>query len=100
MTTVVKATTKRGKNLINSASVYEGYKLSDVYDSYSESKESAYNYCWEKYCNTPQASDFGICSHNTFQFSVSWNGTYIDTETGEAFEAVFLETANNSYVII
>lgn len=79
---------------------FEGYTLNDVYSTYSAEKEKAYNQCLEKYRNTQGSFDFYICSHNTFQFTVTWKGGYVDSETAVCYPAVFLETAKNSYVII
>lgn len=94
MSKIIKASTKKGQQLINSASYVEGFFLKDVYDSYSSSKQAGWNYCYGKYINTPERDNFHICSHNTFQFSVAWKGVW----GGE--RAMFLETASNSYIIL
>lgn len=94
MSTIIKGSTKRGQELIKRASVYEGYYISDVYDRASNAKEASWRECHDKYCNTTHAHGFHICSHNTFQYSVAWNGIH----NGE--EATFIETANNSYIIL
>ena len=99
MTTIIKGTTKRGKNLIARGNKNEGYCLRDVYNNYSYEKEKAYNDCFEKYFNTPNSKAFGICSFNTFSFSVSWLGDYV-LPNGETEQAMFIETSNNSYVIL
>lgn len=91
---IIKGSTKRGQELINIGSRWEGTWLYQVYDKWSPTKEKAWNDCYDKYLATPDCSAFGIYSHNTFQFSVSWVGTY----QGE--NALFLETANNSYVVL
>lgn len=54
-----------------------------------EKKEATYQYLEEAH-----AHGFHICSHNTFQYSVAWDGIY----NGE--EATFIETASNSYIIL
>ena len=94
MATIIKGSTKRGQQLIASGSHYEGTFLDQVYDSYSQAKENAFDYCWDKYTHTPNSSAFGICSHNTYQFTVSWVGTY------EGENAMFIETASNSYIVL
>ena len=94
MATIIKGSTKRGQNLIERGSQYEGYTLNQVYDSWSTAKENAYNWCFEKYRNTPESSAFSIISHNTFSFSVSWLGLY------EGENAMFIETSSNSYIIL
>ena len=76
---------------------YEGYYLQDIYGRCSYNKERAWRYCFEKYCNTDDCHGFGITSHNTFQFTVQWFGTYTD-EQGNKYKAIFKETANNSYI--
>ena len=35
-------------------------------------KEEAWNKCYDEYCNTDGAEQFGICSHNNFSFTISW----------------------------
>ena len=90
----IKGSTKRGQELLARAINYEGYELLDVYNSVSRAKQDSFNWCYEKYLNTPESTDFHICSHNTFQYSVTWDGKY----NGE--NATFIETANNSYVIL
>lgn len=77
----------------------QGYYLSDVYGRCSYQKERAWKYCFEKFANTENAHYFGITSHNTFQFSVEWLGTYED-ENGKKYPALFKETACNSYIWI
>ena len=59
-----------------------------------DEKQRAYDDCRIKYINTPESHSFKICSHNTFSFSVSWAGQY------EGNEAIFMETSNNSYIIL
>ena len=70
---IVKASTKLGKSLIARGENVEGYRLSDVYSSYSVAKSDAFFQCWSEYiCSANNPHDFAICSHNTFAFSVSW----------------------------
>ena len=94
MSKIYSINTKTGNRLYNRYVTCEGFYLSDVYNSYSPAKEQAYNWCWEKYMNTEGHNSFGICSHNTSFFTVSWNGLY------NGKEALFVETPSNSYIII
>jgi hypothetical protein len=49
----------------------EGVYLSDVYGSYSDAKESAYNYC-KRLCKEFNGRDFRIAGHNCMTFSVQF----------------------------
>lgn len=98
MATIIKGSTKRGQQLYELGTRYEGTFLHQVYDKWSTAKENAFDYCWNKYTSTPNAQSFGICSHNTFQFTVSWIGTYEINGINE--NALFIETANNSYIVL
>ena len=96
---IVKYSTKRGQELVNRGTKWEGFDLYQVYDNWSSAKQRAWDWCFDKYMNTPNHEQFSICSHNTFQFSVSWLGDYT-MEDGSIEPAMFLETANNSYIIL
>ena len=86
----VKASTALGKRLLAIGQQWEGTFLNQVYSTWSAEKEKAWNECYEEYCNTDGAEQFGICSHNTFSFTVSWF-----TPNG-----MRLETSKNSYLVI
>ena len=94
--TTIKATTKRGENMINRASYNEGFKLWDVYGKVSQAKQNAWEYCYSLFCKENGAINFRITSHNSFSFSVAWD--IINPETGE-LEGVRIETAQNSYFV-
>lgn len=94
MSRILKASNKNGASMLRRASIDEGYSLSDVYDTYSPAKGASWEWCFRKYADTPDSTNFHICSHNTFAYCVSWNGTY----NGE--RAVFVETPNNSYIVL
>ena len=49
----------------------EGVNLSDIYGSYSDAKEDAYNYC-RKLCDRFNGRDFQIVGHNCMTFSVQF----------------------------
>lgn len=88
----IKKETKRGHELLRTASIYEGDTLYHVYDSFSEEKARSFEEC-KKMCYEENGYCFHICSHNTFTYSVAWN-VIIDGE-----EATRMETAYNSYII-
>ena len=69
---VLSEESKRGQDIIAKGSRYEGYTLNQVYDYWSDSKQQAYDDVWEMYCNGRHSNTFGICSHNTHMFTVSW----------------------------
>lgn len=83
-----------GKKLIAIGSHWIGNTLNQIYDHWSQAKENAYNQCYNKYLATPEHDAWGICSKNTFGFTVSWVGKYGDTD------ALFVETKDNSYVVL
>lgn len=87
---VVKANSSLGKRLVKIGENYEGKFLSQVYDKWSQSKQEAWDTCYQEYCNTKGSYEFSICSHNTFQFTCSWF-----TPAG-----MRLETASNSYLVV
>ena len=86
---VVKANTYLGKKLVARGQNREGFSLNQIYDKWSDAKERAWNWCYEKYLEE-KGTDFSIVSHNTFGFSVSWF-----TEEG-----MRLETPQNSYLVV
>lgn len=69
---VLSEETVQGKHIIAMGSRYEGYTLSQVYDYYSDSKREAYDNAYDMYMNSRHGESFGICSHNTYGFTVSW----------------------------
>lgn len=83
----IKATTKKGQNMLASAKYFDGYTLNDVYASYSPAKHHAYIDCLYM-AQAENGKNFHICSHNTFGFSVSWeveNGVRIETPKSSYF---------------
>lgn len=89
----LKASTKKGQEIIIRGSYYEGETLSSVYDNWSSKKEEAFKYCREQYLETENRTGFSICSHNTFMFTCSWLGT----KDGE--NIMRYETSSNSYLV-
>ena len=82
---IVKASTAQGKRLIDMGTRWEGTHLRQVYDKWS------WDRCYDEYCSAEGASCFGICSHNTFQFTCSW---FL------ADGSMRLETRDNSYLVV
>ena len=89
----VKLSTKRGKALYERGSIYDGYTLNQIYDTWSVAKQKAYDWCYEQYLTSENATAFSIISHNSFGFSVSWLCT-IDGHDG-----MRIETPRNSYFV-
>jgi hypothetical protein len=89
----LKASTKKGQEIIARGSQYEGTMLSQVYDNWSSRKENAFDWCFAQYVATENRTAFSICSHNTFMFTCSWLGT----KDGE--NIMRYETPSNSYLV-
>lgn len=87
---IVKASTSLGKRLIQIGQQRQGTFLNQVYGKWSAEKQEAWNKCYDEYCNTEGAEQFGICSHNSFSFTASWF-----TPKG-----MRLETSKNSYLVV
>lgn len=86
--TIIKATTKKGQNMIARAKNFEGYTLNEVYGKYSPAKFHAFYDCLMK-AQAENGKGFHICNHNSFGFSVAW-----EVENG-----VRIETPQNSYFV-
>lgn len=93
---VYHGSSKTGQKFIEKANNAIGYRLEDVYTTFSNEKARAYRYCLEKYISDNNAANFRIISANTFQFSVAWD--LLNPDTLEVI-GVNIETANNSYLI-
>lgn len=87
---VIKAESCLGRRLVKIGENCEGKFLSQVYVTYSDAKQQAWDKCYDEFCNTQGAEHFSICSHNSFQFTVSWFTP----------QGMRLETARNSYLIV
>lgn len=94
MAIIVKGSTKRGQKLIKTGTHWEGNDLCQVYNNWSYSKQQAFDECWEDYLATPEHDAWGICSHNTSFFSVSWVGLY------EGENALYLRTGQTDYIVL
>lgn len=85
---VVKSNTKRGQNLLASATNNKGKFLEDIYKKPSENKIIAWNNIY-KQCLCEYGKDFHITANSCHKFSVSWN----------VKDGVRYVTADNSYLI-
>lgn len=89
----LKYSTKAGKRIYEMGCRYDAMYLAQIYGSYSQEKQKAYDWCYEEYLKTENHDAFSICSHNTFGFSCSWTGTL----NGESI--MRFETSKNSYLV-
>ena len=97
---IIRKETYKGRQVLGMASGFQGRELSDVYTNPSIWKKRAYEGCIEKFVDTVNGSNFHIASYNSQTFTVAWCGEYVHPETGEIVPAKFVETAQNSYVVI
>ena len=89
----LKASTKAGQNILRRAEYNEGYFLSEVYSLFSREKENAWKWCEHEYLTSDSHSNFHICSHNTFEFTVAWF-CKINEEA-----CLRYETKDNTYIV-
>lgn len=87
---VIKASTSLGKRLVAIGQNCEGTFLNQVYTTWSNAKQEAWDKYYDEYCNTEGAEQFSICSHNTFCFTCSWFTP----------DGMRLETSKNSYLVV
>ena len=90
---VYKASTKRGQSLIDMGTRCCWQSLHNLYDSWSNAKQRAYDYCWEQYCNDNESTAFGVGNANSFGFTASW----LFVKDGE--NVMRIETKDNSYLV-
>lgn len=88
-----KASTRQGQNIIDRANHYEGSRLEDVYGTCAIEKKRSFLQCYQMYADDVHATDFHICSHNNFMYSVAW----LSKLNNERILRV--ETAKNSYLV-
>lgn len=89
----LKASTKTGQKIITMGNSCCWYSLNNLYNSWSPAKQRAYDWCWEQYVNTENATAFGIGNANSFGFTASWLGTL------EGENILRVETKDNSYLV-
>ena len=89
----LKYSTKAGKAIVERGSNWDGNTLGQVYGNWSDTKQRAFDWCYNEYLATENHDAFSICSHNTFGFTCSWLGT----KDGE--DIMRFETKDNSYLV-
>ena len=70
--TIISKESKKGEQLKERATCFDGYTLYDVYDRPSYRKEKAWDYCREL-CRKYHGTNLHIVGHNTCTFSVSFD---------------------------
>lgn len=85
--------TKKQYNFVEAYYKSDAVYLSDVYKTYSQAKQHAYNVCMERMHNMNGYAP-KILSSNAFHFTLAW--LYIN-ESGK--ECMDVETAYNTYYI-
>lgn len=88
--------TKKQNNIYNRYLNSYASSLRDVYDSWSQSKENAMEYCRAEFAHK-DGEGFRIISANTFQFTVGF--TYTDKETGKQMFNYISRDNNNTWEI-
>lgn len=94
MSKIYSQKTARGQQLIALGSRWKGDNLKQCYEKPSKAKQDAFDNCYEKYLNTPNHEAFSICSFSRYGFTCSWLGSYNDQD------ALFIETKENSYIVL
>ena len=89
----IKYSTKRGKALVESANRCTAKYLNQIYDSWSQAKQNAYDYCLDLYYASENHELFGIGNQNTFGFTARW---FCDID-GEP--VCRIETRESSYAV-
>ena len=88
-----KASTKRGQQLYDMGIRCYYTSLHQLYDTWSQAKQQAYDWCYEQYLQCENHDAFGVGNANTFGFTASWTCTI----NGE--NAMRIETKDNSYIV-
>ena len=88
-----KASTKRGQHLLDMGNRCVYTRLSDIYTTWSQSKQFAWEWCYNEYLDSDNHTAFGVGNANTFGFTASW----LCTINGE--NAMRIETKDNSYIV-
>lgn len=99
MAQIIKAGTKRAKNLLACANWNQGTELRDIYASWSRAKEEAMLDCKRWKCEE-NGDNFRITGHNCNFFSVAWEMDWVDPDTGEVHRATHIETGRSSYIVL
>ena len=88
-----KASTKRGRQLIEMGNRCCWSSLHDIYETWSQAKQQAFDWCWEQYINDDQHTAFGVGNANCFGFTCSWLAIKDDENV------MRIETKDNSYLV-
>lgn len=88
-----KASTKRGQALISMGERCCWSSLHNLYDSWSQAKQQAFDRCWKEFINDNQSTTFGVGNANSFGFTCSWLAIK-DNEN-----IMRIETKNSSYLV-
>ena len=88
-----KASTSKGKRVINMAIRCNSTTLEELYETYSNKKQQAYDDCYESFIRE-EGYNFRVGNANTFGFTACW------LVSGEDFETLRVETKDNSYRVI
>ena len=102
MRDINKDFTVHPRKRISSAPLYDRagrpmpWRLYQVYGSYSQAKQRAWDYCW-KLCNKYNGTNFCITSYNSFSFCVAFD--FLHPETGEYMTARITPSYNHAYYV-
>ena len=87
------ASTKRGKQLIYMGGRCCWSSLHELYNSWSQEKQQAFDRCYEQYLNDNQSTAFGVGNATSYGFTCSW----LAVKDGE--DIMRIETKDNSYLV-
>lgn len=98
---VINYETRKGKALSARWENWEGDRLSQVYDHWSEAKQAVYDYWFNRYLDDSRANFFSIVSHNCQTFSLGWLTTLPEAVCkGFSSEVAILITPYHNYMIV
>ena len=89
-----RASTKKGQALLAMAGHCCWKYLNNLYDTWSDAKQRAYDWCVDEYLKSDDHSDFGIGNANTFGFTASWLCKV------DGVDCCRIETRSNSYLVV
>lgn len=98
---VINYETSKGKALSTRCKNYDGYRLSEVYDKYSQAKQNAWEYWHAVYCDDNKSYNFSIVTHNRQTFSLGWFTTLPEpVDKGFSRDVSILITPTHNYMIV
>lgn len=89
----LKLSTKAGKKVYAMGNTCYARDLRMLYNTWSKSKQVAYEVCYEEYLQDPNSSSFGLGNANTFGFTCSWL-SIIDYE-----DVMIVKTRSSDYLV-